>query len=35
MINYGISKRVYVIEENDNTLTELEPLQKFIYRNLK
>ena len=35
LINNGISKGVYVIEENDNTLTELKSFQNFIYRNFK
>ena len=35
LINDGISKGVYVIEENDNTLMELKSLQNFIYRNFK
>ena len=35
LINDGISKGVYVIEENDNTLTELKSFQNFIYRNFK
>ena len=35
LINDGISKGVYVIEENDNTLTELNSFQNFIYRNFK
>ena len=35
MINDGISKGVYVIEENDNTLTELRSFQNFIYTNFK
>ena len=35
LINDGISKGVYVIEENDNTLTELKLFQNFIYRNFK
>ena len=35
LINDDISKGVYVIEENDNTLTELKSLQNFIYRNFK
>ena len=34
-INDGVSKGVYVIEENDNTLTELKSFQNFIYRNFK
>ena len=33
-INDGISKGVYVIEENDNTLEELKSFQSFFYRNL-
>ena len=35
LINDGISKGVYVIEENDNTLTELKLFHNFIYRNFK
>ena len=35
LINEGISKGVYVIEENDNTLTQLKSFQNFIYRNFK
>ena len=35
LINDGISKRVCVIEENDNSLSELKSFQKFIYRNIK
>ena len=35
LINDGISKGVYVIEKNDNTLTELKSFQNFIYRNFK
>ena len=35
LINDGISKGVYVIEENDNTLTELKSFQNLIYRNFK
>ena len=35
LINDGISKGVYVIEENDNTLTELKSFQNFIYRNFE
>ena len=35
LIDDGISKGVYVIEENDNTLMELKSLQNFIYRNFK
>ena len=35
LINDGISKGVYVTEENDNTLTELKSFQNFIYRNFK
>ena len=35
LINDGISKGVHVIEENDNTLTELKSFQNFIYRNFK
>ena len=35
LINDGISEGVYVIEENDNTLTELKSLQNFIYSNFK
>ena len=34
-INDGISKGVYDIKENDNTLTELKSFQNFIYRNFK
>ena len=30
LINDGISKGAYVIEENDNTLTELKTFQNFI-----
>ena len=30
LINDGISKGVYVIEENDNTLRELKSFQNFI-----
>ena len=35
LINGGISKGVYVIEENDNALTELKSFQNFTYRNFK
>ena len=35
LINDGTSKGVYVIEENDNTLTELKSLQNFLHRNFK
>ena len=35
LINGGVSKGVYVIEENDNTLAELKLFQNFIYRNFK
>ena len=35
LVNDGISKGNYVIEENDNTLTELNSFQNFIYRNFK
>ena len=35
LIKDDISKGVYVIEENDNTLTELKSFQNFIYRNFK
>ena len=35
LINDRIRKGVYVIEENENTLTELKSLQNFIYRNFK
>ena len=35
MINDGISKGVYVIEENGSTLAELKSFQNFIYRNFK
>ena len=35
LINDGISKGVYVMEENDNTLTELKSIQNFICRNFK
>ena len=35
LINSGISKGVYVIEENDNALTELKSFQNFTYRNFK
>ena len=35
LINGGISKGVYVIEENDNAITELKSFQNFIYRNFK
>ena len=35
LINDGISKGNYVIEENDNILTELNSFQNFIYRNFK
>ena len=35
LINDGIGKGVYVVQENDNTLTELKSLQNFIYRNFK
>ena len=35
LINDGISKRVCVIEENDNSLSELKSFQNFIYRNIK
>ena len=32
---YGISKGFYVIEENDNALTELKSFKNIIYRNFK
>ena len=35
LINDGISKVVYVIEENDNILAELKSFQNFIYKNFK
>ena len=35
LINDGISKGAYVIEENDNTLAELKTFQDFIYSNFK
>ena len=35
LINDGISKGAYVIEENDNTLTELKTFQNFIYSNFR
>ena len=35
LINDGISKGVYVVEENGNTLTELKSFQNFIYSNFK
>ena len=35
LINDGISKVVYVIEENDNILAELKSFQNFSYKNLK
>ena len=35
MNNDAISKGLYVIEENDNTLTELKSLQNFLHRNFK
>ena len=35
LINDGIIKGVYILEENDNTLTELKSFQNFIYRNFK
>ena len=35
LINDGISKGVYVIEKNDNSLTELKSFQNFIYRIFK
>ena len=35
LLNDGISKGFYVIEENSNTLTELKSFQNFIYRNIK
>ena len=35
LVNDGISKGFYVIEENNNTLTELKSIQNFIYRNFK
>ena len=35
IINDGISKGVYVIKGNDNTLAELKSFQILIYRNLK
>ena len=35
LINVGISKGVYVIEENDNTLAKLKSFQKFVCRNFK
>ena len=34
-LNDCISKGVYVIEKNGNTLTELKSFQNFIYRNFK
>ena len=35
LISDNVSKKVYVIEQNDNTLTELKSFQDFIYRNFK
>ena len=35
LINDGVSKGVYVIEENDATLAELKLFQNFIYRTFK
>ena len=35
LINDGISKVVYVIEENDNMLAELKSFQNFIYKNFQ
>ena len=35
LINDGISKGVYIIEENGSTLAELKSFQSFIYRNFK
>ena len=35
LINDGISKRVCVIEENDNSSSELKSFQNFICRNIK
>ena len=35
LINYVISKKVYVIEEYDNTLAELKLFQNFIHRYFK
>ena len=38
LINHGVSKGVYVIEENGNTLTELKPLKIVsigLLRNMK
>ena len=34
-IHDGISKGVYVIEKNGNTLTELKSFKNCIYRNFK
>ena len=35
LINDGISKKVYVIDENYNRLAELKSFQNFVYRNFK
>ena len=35
LINDGITKGVYVIEENGNTLAELKLFHNFIYMNFK
>ena len=35
LINDGISKGVYVIEENGSTLAELKSFQNFICRNFE
>ena len=35
LINDGIIKGVYILEENDNILTELKSFQNFIDRNFK
>ena len=35
LVNDGISKGIYVIEENDNTLAELKSFQNFVYRNFR
>ena len=35
LINDGISKGMYVVEENENTLTELKSFQNYVYRHFK
>ena len=35
LVNDGISKGVYVIKENDSTLSELKSFQNFVCRNFK